>query len=114
MATKKAPKKRERAVETRKRVRMSPEKRKEMLDAVISKMLKVSGVLSLTREGVAAAAGVSSGLIHRYYTNVAGMRKEAVVMAANAGDIETVQRAIDAGFPKSELPRKVQAQLKAA
>lgn len=83
------------------------------LDAVVLKLLKKDGIAKLTRTAVAAAAGCSNSLLTVYFTNAAGLRVKAVQLAADAGDLKTVRKAIADGFDVKTLTRKAQATLRA-
>lgn len=83
------------------------------LDAIVLKLLKKDGIAKLTRTAVAAAAGCSNSLLTVYFTNAAGLRVKAVQLAADAGDLKTVRKAIADGFDVKTLTRKAQAALRA-
>lgn len=83
------------------------------LDAVVLKLLKKDGIAKLTRTAVAAAAGCSNSLLTVYFTNAAGLRVKAVQLAADAGDLKTVRKAIADGFDVKTLTRKAQTALRA-
>ena len=88
--------------------RMHPDERKKLLDAVLLKRVKAQSIHSMTRKAIAADADVSTGLIHRYYGDLAGMRKAALVLAFEANNLDVIKRAVADGYAKSELPKKIQ------
>lgn len=96
-------------------VRMAPADRKALLDAQLLKTLKAEGINGLTRTGIALAADVTAGLIHRYYGNVHGMRKHALELLGATGkpaDLKLVKKAIADGYDAKLLSRKLQQAIK--
>lgn len=96
-------------------VRMAPADRKALLDAQLVKTLKAEGINGLTRTGIALAADVTAGLIHRYYGNVHGMRKHALELVGASGkpaDLKLVKKAIADGYDAKLLSRKLQQAIK--
>ena len=92
--------------------RMHPDERKKLLDAVPLKRVKAQSIHSMTRKAIAADADVSTGLIHRYYGDLAGMRKAALVLAFEANKLDVIKRAVADGYAKSDLPKKIQQAIK--
>lgn len=92
--------------------RMPREKRKELLDKALYKLLKTKGLHGVTKSALAAAADVSTGLLHTYYGGIDDVRKAGVLLAVEAGDLNTVRTAVEHGFNARELPAKVRKELK--
>ena len=81
------------------RKRMLPEDRKaEILSAAVS-LAQVSGYRALTREQVAAAAGVSPGAITFYFYHMDLLRSEVVTEAVRQGLSAIVAEGIVSGEP---------------
>lgn len=79
--------------------RLTPEKRKEKLDAAIVKALAKLGVNGMTRPAVAVFTKVSAGLVNRYYGSVDAMITAAVEMSP----VEVQVKAVSDGFSLKSL-----------
>ena len=109
---KKTPEQRPRVADRKPQTRMHPDERKKLLDAVLLKRVKAQSIHSMTRKAIAADADVSTGLIHRYYGDLAGMRKAALVLAFEANKLDVIKHAVTDDYAKADLPKKIQQAIK--
>lgn len=80
-------------------LRMQPDDRRDrILDAAMSVAIR-SGYRAMTRDDVAEEAGVSAGLITRYFYHMDLLRAEVVAAAVERGVLSLVAEGLVAGEP---------------
>lgn len=96
-------------------VRMLPEERRKLLDSALLTAATTHGFNGVTRVTVAAAAGVSDGLINRYYTNREGLLHAVIEKAISARNAKILADAFLAGWNMDafEMSRALQHEVKA-
>ncbi len=92
--------------------RRDPAERKEQLMVVLGKQIN-KGMSGLKRAAIAEAANVSTGLVTKYLGSVADTEKLAMELAHKAGNHKAIAKCVKDGYPLANLPRAVQAKLKA-
>lgn len=92
--------------------RRDPAERKEQLMVVLGKQIN-KGMVGLKRAAIAEAANVSTGLVTKYLGSVADTEKLAMELAHKAGNHKAIAKCVKDGYPLANLPRNVQAKLKA-
>lgn len=92
--------------------RRNPAERMEQLRGVLGKQIN-KGMAGLKRAAIAEAAGVSTGLITKYFGSVEATEKLAMELAHKAGNHKAIARCVKDGYPMENLPRSVQAKVKA-
>jgi AcrR family transcriptional regulator len=83
--------------------RMSPADRRESIVAATLTVMDRRGVAAVTVRDVAAELGVSSGLIHHYYSSMDELVAEAFERVARADLAETVNAVSAGGSPLGQL-----------
>jgi AcrR family transcriptional regulator len=77
--------------------RLAPDVRSgQILDAAI-KLAKSKGFGALTRDGIADAAGVSTGLVSNYFGNMDAMKNEVMKVAVRDEILPVIAAGIVAG-----------------
>ena len=84
------------------RRRLSPDARKEQLERATTDLIGRDGLAAATAEAIAEAAGVSKGLLWRYYDNLEGLMIAAGRRAFAALE-EAVSVDVDLDAPAAEL-----------
>ncbi len=84
------------------RTRLSPSDRKaEILDAALELSRSV-GYRHVTRDGIAARAGVSAALVSRYFGTIPRMRRAIMSAAIARKDLAIIAQGLVAGDSKAQ------------
>lgn len=91
------------------KTRANPELRKDHILNIAVTMAKVSGYNKITRDKIAESAGVSMGLVTRYFGTMVQLRRDIVRMAVRNEILEVVAQAVISNDPHV---KKIDADLK--
>lgn len=91
------------------KTRANPELRKGHILATAVALAKEHGYHKLTRDGVAEAAGVSMGLVTRYFGTMVQLKRDVVRYAIREEVLEVIAQALALG---DDHARKAPAELK--
>jgi AcrR family transcriptional regulator len=81
----------------KKRERMAPDDRKGTILRAAVELAAKLGYMNVTRDAIATNAGVSTGLVTRYFNSMPEMRLAIVRAAIDAECVEVVAQAFAAG-----------------
>jgi len=74
--------------------RMAPADRRRQILATAVKLSRRKGYRNITRDGVAEEAGVSQGLVNRYFGSIDGLRDAVMKQAIEDHDVKIVAQGI--------------------
>lgn len=74
--------------------RMTPDARTKQILAAATKLSRRQGYRKITRDGVAAEAGTSQGLVNRYFGDIEGLRNAVMTQAVRDADVKLVAQGI--------------------
>lgn len=95
-----------------KKKRQSPEIRKPELLRVAVELSRRHGYNKITRDAIAAEAGVSMGLVTLYLGTMANLRRDIMRAAVRDGIVEIVAQGIAAGDEHAlKAPRELKQQI---
>lgn len=95
------------------RIRETPRFRKaQILDAAL-KVAQAKGYHLMTREDIAAAAGVSTGLISKYFITMRQLKRRVLKEAIDRSVLHVIQQGIHTGDQNLRtLKREIREKLK--
>lgn len=79
-------------------VRMDPTARKAQIEGVLLKLAKKGGIDALTRNAISEAAGVSVGLVTRYFGTMPELHTHVAKLLKKEGDAKTLEKFKAQGF----------------
>ena len=90
------------------RTRLKPDDRKQQLLNTGLSIVRKSGVRALTRQALAEKAGVTDGLINRYFGRRNDMRRIVLEQGIYINKDGTVlRRALEAGIEVPDIPKEI-------